>query len=161
MIVIYKSSYDIIITIVITIAVRFGRVPKREKAKILAAMQKVNQNSQEKQLNEQLEDENKLLSTILEAHDETCDYTKEKVAPLLERARSQPVFAQCPSQMACPLNPLPQHVENGTNRILEDFSERFSPAIRGVVEFAKRIPGFAMLSQDDQVTLLKVRSIRS
>ena len=57
---------------------------------------------------------------------------------------------------ACPLNPMPQHVENGENRILEDFSERFSPAIRGVVEFAKRIPGFAMLSQDDQVTLLKV-----
>ena len=45
---------------------------------------------------------------------------------------------------------------DGTKRILEDFSERFSPAIRGVVEFAKRIPGFAMLSQDDQVTLLKV-----
>lgn len=54
---------------------------------------------------------------------------------------------------------MPQHVENGENhRILEDFSERFSPAIRGVVEFAKRIPGFAMLSQDDQVTLLKVRT---
>lgn len=55
---------------------------------------------------------------------------------------------------------MPQHViENGgTNRILEDFSERFSPAIRGVVEFAKRIPGFGMLSQDDQVTLLKVGS---
>lgn len=54
---------------------------------------------------------------------------------------------------------MPQHVENGgANRILEDFSERFSPAIRGVVEYAKRIPGFAMLSQDDQVTLLKVTS---
>lgn len=38
---------------------------------------------------------------------------------------------------------------------MEDFSERFSPAIRGVVEFAKRIPGFSLLAQDDQVTLLK------
>lgn len=43
---------------------------------------------------------------------------------------------------------------------MEDFSERFSPAIRGVVEFAKRIPGFSMLAQEDQVTLLKVRSTR-
>lgn len=59
---------------------------------------------------------------------------------------------------ACPLNPMPQQGQDGANRILEDFSERFSPAIRGVVEFAKRIPGFAMLSQDDQVTLLKVSS---
>lgn len=80
-------------------AVRFGRVPKREKAKILAAMQKVNQNSQEKLLNESLEDENKLLSTILQAHEETCDYTREKVAPLIERARTQPVYAQCPPSM--------------------------------------------------------------
>lgn len=39
--------------------------------------------------------------------------------------------------------------------MLQDFSKRFSPAIRGVVEFAKRIPGFSLLAQDDQVTLLK------
>lgn len=39
---------------------------------------------------------------------------------------------------------------------MEEFSERFAPAIQGVVEFAKRIPGFGFLSQDDQVTLLKV-----
>jgi len=52
-------------------------------------------------------------------------------------------------------------MENGeANGLLEDFSERFSPAIRGVVEFAKRIPGFGMLSQDDQVTLLKVSCIK-
>lgn len=51
-------------------------------------------------------------------------------------------------------------IDNGTSRILEDFSERFSPAIRGVVEFAKRIPGFSMLSQEDQVTLLKVMGKR-
>ena len=36
-----------------------------------------------------------------------------------------------------------------------DFSERFSPAIRGVVEFYKRVPGCSQLNQDDQVTLLK------
>lgn len=60
----------------------------------------------------------------------------------------------------CPLNPLAQFPNDGsvsvTNQLLEEFSERFSPAIHGVVEFAKRIPGFSMLSQEDQVTLLKV-----
>lgn len=40
--------------------------------------------------------------------------------------------------------------------MLDNFSERFTPAIRGVVEFAKHIPGFNVLCQDDQVTLLKV-----
>ena len=51
---------------------------------------------------------------------------------------------------------MPQKTENGSTRIMEDFSELFTPAIAGVVQFARRIPGFAMLSQDDQATLLKV-----
>lgn len=55
---------------------------------------------------------------------------------------------------ACPLNPNPQPL-SGQQELLQDFSKRFSPAIRGVVEFAKRIPGFSLLPQDDQVTLLK------
>lgn len=55
---------------------------------------------------------------------------------------------------ACPLNPNPQPL-SGQQELLQDFSKRFSPAIRGVVEFAKRIPGFTHLPQDDQVTLLK------
>jgi len=52
------------------------------------------------------------------------------------------------------LNPNPQPL-TGQQELLQDFSKRFSPAIRGVVEFAKRIPGFSLLAQDDQVTLLK------
>lgn len=39
--------------------------------------------------------------------------------------------------------------------MVHDFSERFVPAIRDVVEFAKRLPGFALLCEDDKVTLLK------
>ncbi|KAL3220910.1 hypothetical protein MRX96_005344 [Rhipicephalus microplus] len=137
-------------------AVRFGRVPKREKAKILAAMQKVNASSQEKALAVELEDEMRLFDTVVRAHEETCDFTSDKVAPLLERARAHPVYTLCPPQLACPLNPTTQPAEgNGAPRLMEDFSERFSPAIRGVVEFAKRIPGFSLLAQDDQVTLLK------
>lgn len=138
--------------------VRFGRVPKREKAKILAAMQKVNASSQEKALSVELEDEMRLFDTVVRAHEETCDFTSDKVASLLERARAHPVYTHCPPQLACPLNPTtlhqPQADGNGP-RLMEDFSERFSPAIRGVVEFAKRIPGFSLLPQDDQVTLLK------
>lgn len=52
------------------------------------------------------------------------------------------------------MNPNPQPL-TGQQELLQDFSKRFSPAIRGVVEFAKRIPGFSLLAQDDQVTLLK------
>ncbi|KAF4514106.1 UNVERIFIED_CONTAM: hypothetical protein B566_EDAN019058 [Ephemera danica] len=55
---------------------------------------------------------------------------------------------------ACPLNPHAAPL-TGAQEALQDFSARFSPAIRGVVQFAKRLPGFALLAQADQVTLLK------
>lgn len=55
---------------------------------------------------------------------------------------------------ACPLNPTPAP-SNGQQQLLQDFSERFLPAIRDVVEFAKRLPGFTLLAEDDKVTLLK------
>lgn len=58
---------------------------------------------------------------------------------------------------ACPLNNCLAHDPNANKSSLDDFSESFSPAIKSVVDFAKGIPGFTLLNQDDQVTLLKVR----
>ncbi|CAH1957640.1 unnamed protein product [Acanthoscelides obtectus] len=136
-------------------AVRFGRVPKREKARILAAMQQSsNSRSLEKAVAAELEDEQRLLETVVRAHIDTCDFTRDKVEPMLQRARDHPSYTACPPTLACPLNPNPQPL-TGQQELLQDFSKRFSPAIRGVVEFAKRIPGFSLLAQDDQVTLLK------
>ncbi|CAK9828255.1 Ecdysone-inducible protein E75 [Anthophora retusa] len=136
-------------------AVRFGRVPKREKARILAAMQQSSHSrSLEKAVAAELEDEQRLLATVVQAHLDTCDFTRDKVAPILVRARETPNYTACPPTLACPLNPNPQPL-TGQQELLQDFSKRFSPAIRGVVEFAKRIPGFSLLAQDDQVTLLK------
>ncbi|XP_065173563.1 ecdysone-inducible protein E75 isoform X2 [Atheta coriaria] len=136
-------------------AVRFGRVPKREKARILAAMQQSsNSRSLEKAIAAELEDDQRLLSTVIRAHIDTCDFTRDKVEPMQARAREQPSYTACPPTLACPLNPNPQPL-TGQQELLQDFSKRFSPAIRGVVEFAKRIPGFSLLAQDDQVTLLK------
>ncbi|XP_008180289.1 nuclear hormone receptor E75 isoform X3 [Acyrthosiphon pisum] len=136
-------------------AVRFGRVPKREKARIMAAMQhSSNSKSQEKAAVAELEDDQRLVASVVRAHLETCDFTSDKVAPTLARAREQPNYTLCHPTLACPLNPSPRPV-TGQQELLNDFSKRFSPAIRGVVEFAKRIPGFGLLAQDDQVTLLK------
>ncbi|XP_047427349.1 nuclear receptor subfamily 1 group D member 1 [Mugil cephalus] len=58
--------------------------------------------------------------------------------------------------LACPMNMKPQADPSKTpQEIWEDFSLSFTPAVREVVEFAKHIPGFSTLSQNDQVTLLK------
>lgn len=42
-----------------------------------------------------------------------------------------------------------------SQEIWEEFSMSFTPAVREVVEFAKRIPGFRDLPEHDQVGLLK------
>ena len=55
-----------------------------------------------------------------------------------------------------PTNDSP-HVEprGPSQEIWEDFSMSFTPAVREVVDFAKRILGFCQLSEQDQVGLLK------
>jgi len=65
------------------------------------------------------------------------------------------------SFQACPLNPLPEIScdTDGTTFAPVDrwnhFSDCFTAAIRCVVDFARSIPGFHLLSHEDQVTLLK------
>nr|CAG4650830.1 EOG090X036X [Simocephalus serrulatus] len=135
-------------------AVRFGRVPKREKAKILAAMQSVNARLAERSLPAEFADEVQLMQAVVRAHMETCDFTRDKVQVLMADAHRQPNYTACPPTLACPLNPTPAP-SNGQQQLLQDFSERFLPAIRDVVEFAKRLPGFTLLAEDDKVTLLK------
>lgn len=75
---------------------RFGRVPKREKAKILAAMQSVNARSQERAVLAELEDNTRVTAAIIRAHMDTCDFTRDKVAPMLQQARAHPSYTQCP-----------------------------------------------------------------
>ncbi|KAF3696888.1 Nuclear receptor subfamily 1 group D member 2 EAR4 Rev-erb-beta [Channa argus] len=58
--------------------------------------------------------------------------------------------------LACPLNACPvSGAERKSQEIWESFSQCFTPAVKEVVEFAKGIPGFQELSQQDQVMLLK------
>lgn len=42
-----------------------------------------------------------------------------------------------------------------SQEVWEEFSMSFTPAVQEVVDFAKRIPGFRELPENDQVSLLK------
>lgn len=77
-------------------AVRFGRVPKREKAKILAAMQSVNARLAERSLPSEFADEVQLMQAVVRAHMETCDFTRDKVQVLMADAHRQPNYTACP-----------------------------------------------------------------
>uniref|UniRef100_A0A182J4T5 Uncharacterized protein n=1 Tax=Anopheles atroparvus TaxID=41427 RepID=A0A182J4T5_ANOAO len=76
------------------VAVRFGRVPKREKARILAAMQQSTQNrGNQRALASELDDQPRLLASVLQAHVETCEFTREKVSAMRQRARDCPNYS--------------------------------------------------------------------
>ncbi|XP_028309655.1 nuclear receptor subfamily 1 group D member 2-like [Gouania willdenowi] len=76
---------------------------------------------------------------------------------------SAQIPASCPWKLpsgakvlACPLNACPvSGADRSSQEIWEAFSQCFTPAVKEVVEFAKGIPGFQQLSQQDQVMLLK------
>uniref|UniRef100_A0A8C6ZED8 Nuclear receptor subfamily 1 group D member 2 n=1 Tax=Nothoprocta perdicaria TaxID=30464 RepID=A0A8C6ZED8_NOTPE len=58
--------------------------------------------------------------------------------------------------LVCPMSKTPFVDPNKSgHEVWEEFSLSFTPAVKEVVEFAKRIPGFRDLSQHDQVNLLK------
>jgi nuclear receptor subfamily 1 group D protein 3 len=129
-------------------AVRFGRVPKREKARIMAAMQTSRLKTQESKVLAEMTDDAKIIETVVRAHYDTCDYTRNKMEPFLAKARASPSYAVC-TGTTCPMKGRPE------NSFLEQFSERFMDHVRQVCTFAKLVPGFKCLHHDDQVTLLK------
>ncbi|XP_030039296.1 ecdysone-inducible protein E75 isoform X2 [Manduca sexta] len=129
-------------------AVRFGRVPKREKARILAAMQQSSTSrAHEQAAAAELDDAPRLLARVVRAHLDTCEFTRDRVAAMRARARDCPTYSQ--PTLACPLNPAPELQSE------KEFSQRFAHVIRGVIDFAGLIPGFQLLTQDDKFTLLK------
>ncbi|KAF5921833.1 hypothetical protein HPG69_013007 [Diceros bicornis minor] len=65
-------------------------------------------------------------------------------------------FSDAYTQRVCPMSKSPYvDPHKSGHEIWEEFSMSFTPAVKEVVEFAKRIPGFRDLSQHDQVNLLK------
>lgn len=91
-------------------------------------------------------------------------YREEQVYQQLNSAPYEPTHEQlhphCPqssrTHLVCPMNTSPYVDPHKTSQeIWEEFSMSFTPAVREVVEFAKRIPGFRELSERDQVSLLK------
>jgi nuclear receptor subfamily 1 group D protein 3 len=129
-------------------AVRFGRVPKREKAKIMAAMQTSRLKTQESKVLTEMSDDGKIIETVVRAHYDTCDYTRNKMEPFVQKARDNPTYAVC-TGATCPMKGRPE------TSFMDQFSERFMDHVRQVCTFAKLVPGFKCLHHDDQVTLLK------
>ena len=70
-------------------------MPKREKAKILAAMQSSRMKTQESKVLTEMTDESKIIETVVRAHYDTCDYTRNKMEPFVQKAKANPTYADC------------------------------------------------------------------
>ncbi|XP_063411109.1 ecdysone-inducible protein E75-like [Mytilus trossulus] len=136
-------------------AVRFGRVPKKEKARIIEQMHRVNCQTQVNQLHTLLQNPDDLIQAVILAHRQTNTIPPQNVQTMREAALCNNDFLNVPSHMACPLNAQLARDPNDNSQEWEDFYDFYTPAIISVVNFAKSVPGFCILNQDDQVTLLK------
>jgi len=135
-------------------AVRFGRVPKREKAKIMDAMQKSRMRTMETRVMTEMANDASIIDTVVRAHFDTCDYTADKIQPFINKAKSEQAFTHMAHSsgmtvVSCPMKGRPETF------FLEQFSEKFMDHVRQVCSFAKSIPGFKCLHHEDQVSLLK------
>lgn len=80
--------------------------------------------------------------------------TRRSVCNLADQASnsSQPASPEDPEAASSTA----ETVESQRIWLWQQFATRVTPSVQRVVEFAKRMPGFCELSQDDQLILIKV-----
>ena len=80
-------------------AVRFGRVPKKEKARIIEQMQRVNSQSQASALSTILQNEQDVVHAVINAHRMTCDLSLGRVSQMRDHALQLSNYINCPANM--------------------------------------------------------------
>ncbi|KAI2807605.1 hypothetical protein BLOT_005542 [Blomia tropicalis] len=151
-------------------SVRYGRVPKKSKEKERLE-EKANGVTQAEadQSSAAAEIDSKDLAlydtilTISQAHHANCSYTDDKIKGLSKK----PIFVitshiklesngddQCSSSPD--IGSVSESMETQKVELWEQLALLITPCIQRVVEFAKRIPGFSDLTQDDQLILVKL-----
>ncbi|XP_049813876.1 ecdysone-induced protein 78C [Schistocerca nitens] len=150
-------------------SVRYGRVPKRsrERSGEEAAATRVGTSDAE-----QSDAESRQLAvydvilTVSQAYHANCGYTEEQTRALVRKPlATQPHLAAAAEvSVAGGTSTETSEVASSTAESLEQhrvwlwqqFAQHVTPSVQRVVEFAKRVPGFCDLSQDDQLILIKV-----
>lgn len=89
--------------IIVFLAVRFGRVPKKEKARIIEQMQKKNLASQSSELNSLLSNDLDIVQAVVTAHCHTCDITQFRAYQMRDVALMKQEYINCPANMVSSL----------------------------------------------------------
>uniref|UniRef100_H3D270 Nuclear receptor subfamily 1, group D, member 2b n=1 Tax=Tetraodon nigroviridis TaxID=99883 RepID=H3D270_TETNG len=137
-------------------SVRFGRIPKREKQRMLLGDAECHEQHDEQQ-EDSVQKHRPFRMSRDASHTPTYAHGALRAPPPACPASRGPqwrggnrMYLVCPMNMSAYVDP-----QKSGQEVWEEFSHSFTPAVREVVEFAKKIPGFRDLSQHDQVSLLK------
>ncbi|GLV42694.1 Ecdysone-induced protein 78C [Carabus blaptoides fortunei] len=145
-------------------SVRYGRVPKRSRERgpdesggRVSTTEADQSDTETKQL--AVYD---IILTVSQAHHANCAYTEDNTRNLVRKPMTLP---PSPAPATAPTSSTDEHeVASSTAESLEhqrvwlwqQFAACITPSVQRVVEFAKRVPGFCDLGQDDQLILIKI-----
>ncbi|XP_068082052.1 ecdysone-induced protein 78C [Anabrus simplex] len=139
-------------------SVRYGRVPKRSRERSGEEPARVSTSDAE-----QSDADTKQLAvydiilTVSQAYHANCGYTEEHTRGLVRKPLVQPVVTGGSSPEGPEVaSSTAESLEQQRVWLWQQFASHITPSVQRVVEFAKRVPGFCDLSQDDQLILIKV-----
>jgi len=155
-------------------SVRYGRVPKRNRERSTEEPIRVSSDSTTSpdppSVTPAADTETKQLAVydlilqVSQAHHANCCYTEEHTKNLIKRPfTSQPPDTTSNGDSECSSNDdnevassTAESNENERCWLWQQFAANMTPSVQRVVEFAKRVPGFCDLGQDDQLILIKI-----
>lgn len=136
-------------------SVRYGRVPKRSRStedqrvttsgSDSSTSTEIQANAESRQL--AIYD---IILTISQAHHAHSEYTEDKVKTLAKKPVSL-----LPSMDTINLQNTAESLESQRLACFSNLAVLITPSIQKVVEFAKRVPGFPEIAQDNQLILIK------
>ncbi|XP_066590302.1 ecdysone-induced protein 78C isoform X2 [Prorops nasuta] len=90
---------------------------------------------------------------VSQAHYAHCAFTEESTRDLVRKPMVLPPTSPDDPEVA---SSTAESAELQRIWLWQQFATRVTPSVQKVVEFAKRVPGFCELSQDDQLILIKL-----
>lgn len=136
-------------------SVRYGRVPKRSRERSTDEPSRVTTSDAD-----QSDAETKQLAvydvilSVSQAHHANCGYTEEHTRNLSRKPIIlPPASPESDNEVA---SSTAESLEMERCWLWQQFASNITPSVQRVVEFAKRVPGFCDLGQDDQLILIKI-----
>ncbi|XP_044750697.1 ecdysone-induced protein 78C isoform X2 [Coccinella septempunctata] len=138
-------------------SVRYGRVPKRSRERSIEENSRVTTSDEADQSSRDVDagpsQYHNLFLTISQAHMTNCVYTDEHIQNLIENPL---VFPPSIPEENGAASSTAESIDKQRCWLWQHTASRITPSIQRLVEFAKRVPGFTELQQDDQLILLKL-----